>query len=191
MDYYKNIDAAREFRSPGRFLFVLLYSCIIAFSCSNRKDLIDQKLYEGPLSSLDSISTLLSDSAEVVMRLTAARQNDFESGDTEWPQGFKLEIFGRNKNPETIFTANYVYYTKEEDLYRAEGNVEVENLKSGDKLNTEELFWNPTEEEFHTEKFVTIKSDDEVHTGEGMKGNQDFTNYQILKPTGTFLIEDN
>ena len=37
---------------------------------------------------------------------------------------------------------------------------------------------------------MTIKSEDEVHTGEGMESNQDFTEYRILKPSGTFTLED-
>jgi hypothetical protein len=53
------------------------------------------------------------------------------------------------------------------------------------------LYWNQKEEKFYTDKFVTIKSEDEVHTGEGMESNQDFTEYRILKPSGTFTLEDN
>ena len=139
---------------------------------------------------MDSIHTLLSDSANVVLRLTAPRQNNFENGDQEWPNGFLLESFDSDGVGESRLQANYVYYTKKENLYRAEGNVIVQNFENGDELNTEELFWNSQDEEFFTEKFVTIKSDDEVHTGEGLEATQDFTEYRILKPSGTFLIEE-
>ena len=176
-------------QSHDRFLFVAL-AFFTLLSCNDRKELIDQKLYEGPLSSMDSINTLLSDSAKVVMHMKAAKQNDFENGDTEWSEGLFLESFGDEGESRTTFRANYVYYTREENLYRAEGNVIVKNLANGDELNTEELFWNPSDEEFYTEKFVTIKSEDEVHTGEGLRANQDFTSYRILKPTGSFVLED-
>lgn len=159
------------------------------WACSDRKGLVDQKLYEGPLSTLDSIKTLLSDSADVVLRLTAPRQNNFENGDQEWPEGFLLESYDHGKS-ESRLEANYVFYTKLENLYRAEGNVRVKNFENGDELNTEELFWNSKEERFFTDKFVTIKSDDEVHTGEGLDATQDFTEYKILKPSGTFYIEE-
>ena len=174
----------------GRFLFLSVLGCLLALSCNNRKDLVDQKLYEGPLSSMDSINTLLSDSARLILHMKAPRQNDFENKDTEWPKGLFLESFGTGGQAKTIFKANYVYFTYEENLYRAEGNVIVQNLENGDELNTEELFWNPDDEEFYTEKFVTIRSDDEVHTGEGLKANQDFTSYRILKPTGSFVLEE-
>lgn len=124
------------------------------------------------------------------MHMKAPRQNDFESGDTEWPEGLFLESFGDEGESTTTFMANYVYFTRAENIYRAEGNVVVKNLENGDELNTEELFWNPEKEEFYTDKFVTIKSDEEVHTGEGLRANQDFTYYRILKPTGSFVLDD-
>jgi LPS export ABC transporter protein LptC len=179
---------AREIVSPGRFLLIALLTTII--SCSDRKGLIDQKLYEGPLSTLDSINTKLSDSASVVAVLKAPRQNNFENGDQEWPDGFLLESYDSDGTSESRLIANYVFYTDKDKLYRAEGNVIVQNFENGDELNTEELFWNSEEEKFFTDKFVTIKSDDEVHTGEGLDATQDFTEYKILKPSGTFLLKE-
>lgn len=190
MSFFKNISTAKRFISPGRFLFALVFGALIGAACEGRKDLVDQKLYEGPLSSMDSINTLLSDSAKLVMHMVAPRQNDFENGDKEWPYSLFLESYGEDGKSETTFSANYVFFTRKENVYRAEGNVVVENLATGDRLNTEELFWSPTKEEFYTEKFVTIKSEDEVHTGEGLTANQDFTEYRIMKPAGSFTLED-
>ncbi len=173
---------------PGRFLVLGLW--VVFLACNQRKDLIDQPLYEGPLSSMDSAITQMSDSGLVVMKLETALQNNFENGDREWPSGFRIHWYNKRGQVTSFFTANYVYFTKAENLYRAEGNVIVKSYANQDELNTEELFWNQTEEKFFTDKFVTIKSDDEVHTGEGMQSNQDFTEYRILKPNGTFTLED-
>jgi len=171
---------------PGRFLLLAL----IVIACDQPKELIDQPLYDGPISSLDSIYTVLSDSGRFVMQIQSPHQNEFENGDTEWPEGVFVEYFDKAGNVTTMFSANYVYYDKAEKLYHAVGNVVVRNHEKGDELTTEELFWNERKEEYYTEKFVTIKSDDEVHTGEGLKANQDFTEYSILKPSGTFILED-
>ncbi len=183
----KNIIAAWK-AIPGRFLVLGLWCILIA--CNQRKDLIDQPLYDGPLSSMDSAVTYLSDSAIIVMKMSFSKQNNFENGDREWPEGFHIDWFNSRGQVTSYFKANYVYFTKSENLYRAEGNVIVRSNAKGDELNTEELYWDQTEEEFYTDKFVTIMSDDEVHTGEGMKSNQDFTEYRILKPSGTFIMED-
>lgn len=171
-----------------RIFFLGIFLLILG--CSQDKDLVNQKEYEGPLSSLDSINTLLSDSARIIMHMEAPRQNNFENGDQEWPNGLFLESYDKNGEVTTIFKANYVFYNGEENLYRAEGNVIVRSNESGDELNTEELYWDPTAEKFYTEKFVTINTDGEVHTGEGMEAKQDFSSYRILKPRGTFTLED-
>lgn len=125
------------------------------------------------------------------MRIKSPHQDDYEIGDIEWKEGVHVEYFDGNGEVSTIFSANYVYYTKKEKLYHAEGNVIVRNLENGDELNTEELFWNEGEERYYTDKFVTIMTDGEVHTGEGLDANQDFTEYKILKPSGTFSLENN
>ena len=159
--------------------------CLFIFfnACDQRKELVDQPLYEGPVSILDSASTFVSDSGLFVMHIEAPTQHEFESGD--------IEYFDRQGNVTTLFSANYVYYTKNEELYHAKGNVVVRSNETGDELTTEELFWDEVKEEYYTENFVTIKSDGEVHTGEGLKANKDFTSYQILKPSGTFTSADN
>lgn len=181
-------NAVLEF-FPNRFLILgllLLYN----LSCQQRKELIDEPLYEGPLSSMDSVNTIVSDSGIFVMRLVAPHQDEFESGDLEWNQGVYVEYFNDRGIINTIFSANHVTYNKAEKLYHAVGDVEVKNLQNGDELNTEELFWDEAKERYYTEKFVTIKSEGEVHTGEGLDANQDFTNYKILKPSGTFSIDE-
>ena len=175
-------------RFSGRFLILGL--CLVILACNQRKELIDLPLYEGPLSSMDSAITQMSDSGIVVMQLETALQNNFENGDREWPQGFYIEWYNSRGQVTSYFSANYVYFTKADNLYRAEGKVVVKSFVKQDELNTEELYWNQAEEKFYTDKFVTINSEGEVHTGEGMESNQDFTAYRILKPNGTFTLED-
>ncbi|MEP0984520.1 LPS export ABC transporter periplasmic protein LptC [Ekhidna sp.] len=183
----RKIDATWKL-FPGRFFILTLW--VLFLACNQRKDLIDAPLYEGPLSSMDSAITQMSDSGIVVMQLETALQNNFENGDREWPSGFKIKWYNSRGKVTSYFSANYVFYTEADKIYHAEGNVIVRSNIKNDELNTEELFWNQSEEKFYTEKFVTIKSEDEAHTGEGMESNQDFTEYRILKPSGTFTLED-
>ncbi|NQZ76008.1 MAG: LPS export ABC transporter periplasmic protein LptC [Ekhidna sp.] len=171
-------------------IFILSLWWTFLFSCDQRKELIDAPQYEGPLSKMDSATTLVSDSGIVVMQLKTPSQNNFENGDREWPKGFKIDWYNSRGAVTSYFRANYVYFHKDKNLYHATGDVVVRSNVKKDQLNTEELFWDQKDEKFYTEKFVTIESDDEVHTGEGMESNQDFTEYRILKPSGTFTLED-
>ena len=173
--------------------FVWAIVCLLAcmgISCEDKKDILNQEVYEGPTISMDSIFTKMSDSARVRVILKAPKQNIFETGDREWSKGLYLEYLDKDGTILSTFKADYVYYTSQDDLYKAEGNVVVTNSDTGDELNTEELFWDPSKEEFFTERFVTIQEGDNIHTGEGLTADQDFSNYKIHKPQGTMFLDD-
>lgn len=163
---------------------------VLSSSCQKDSGKVINEVYEGPLIAIDSVYTEMSDEGKIVVKLRAPKQLDLANGDTEWPDGLYLEYLNMEGEITSTFVADYVYKDSKENVYRGEGNVVVQNRGNGDELNTEELFWDPVDETFYTDRFVTIKSDDEVHTGEGLKANQDFSSYQILKPSGTINIVD-
>jgi LPS export ABC transporter protein LptC len=169
---------------------IVISASTFLISCESRKELINEELYEGPTITMDSIYTMLSDSGKVVMILQAKKQLDFENEDREWPEGLFLQYLDDFGNVETTFKADYVIYKAAEDLYRGEGNVVVINTESGDELTTEELFWDPGAEQFYTDRFVTILSEDEIHTGDGLVAEEDFSSYKITNPSGTITVEE-
>ncbi len=173
-----------------RFFIGGIFLVILLTGCQKETEKVVNEVYEGPLITIDSVYTEMSDAGNIVVKLKAARQLDLFNGDTEWPEGLYLEYLNAEGVITSTFVADYVYKDAKENLYRGEGNVVVKSLSNGDELNTEELFWDPVKEQFYTDRFVTIKSEDEVHTGEGLTANQDFTSYQILKPSGTINIID-
>ncbi len=169
----------------GRFFIGVL----VLSSCGENADISDKPVYTGPIMSLDSVNTALSDSGLVVLRKQAPKEEQFENRDVEWPSGLALQYYDDDGNISSTFRSNYAFFDAKENLYKGTGNVIVMNVTNGDELKTEELFWDPSEEKFFTEKFVTIRSEDEIHYGEGLTANQDFSVYTILKPAGTFTIE--
>ncbi len=172
----------------GRFSVGITVFILLCF-CENRKELLTTEVYEGPTMEMDNVNMIMTDSFTLAVRLKAPKRLYFESGDEDYPDGLFLEYFEDDKLVCT-FRSNAAYYINAEDLYRGEGNVVVRNVDTDDILNTEELFWNPTEEKFYTDKFVTIVAGGEIHTGEGLTANQDFSSYQIHKPAGTISVED-
>jgi LPS export ABC transporter protein LptC len=136
------------------------------------------------------IYTLMTDSGRQAMKLEAPLQLDFDNGDKEYPEGLYLEYFGKEATPICTFESNSAIFTQETNLWRGEGNVRVKNLRNGDELTTEVLYWSPADETFYTDKFVTILSEGEIHKGQGLTANQDFSSYQILKPSGTINLRE-
>lgn len=163
---------------------------MILVGCGSSEDLSEKPVYKGPTMSLDSVSTALSDSGLVVLRKWAAKEDQYATRDVEWSEGLSLIYYDKNGEESSTFRSNYAFYYADSSLYKGTGNVIVKNVTSGDELNTEELFWNDKTGIFYTDKFVTIRSEDEIHTGEGLTANQDFTEYTILKPTGTITIQE-
>jgi LPS export ABC transporter protein LptC len=176
-------------RSTTGVFLVLLW---LAAACVSQKDkkILDREVYEGPSIEMDSVTLLFSDSARVKIKLKAPKQLIQENDDREFPDGVYIEFFDKAEKVSSVLVADRGYYIKKENHYKAEGNVVLYNVESKDELSTEELIWNPDKEKVHTDKFVTIKSEDEIHTGEGLTADQDFGSYTILNPSGTLSIDD-
>lgn len=145
--------------------------------------------YTGPGVEADNITTLYSDSARIKLKLVAQKQLEFLNGDREFPEGLYLEFYENDGSITSTMRADYCYYTKEDDLYKATGDVVIKGVKKKELLNTEELFWSQKEEKVFTEKFVRIEKDGEIHMGDGLEAKQDFSEYKMLKSRGTILLE--
>ncbi|NJN25679.1 MAG: LPS export ABC transporter periplasmic protein LptC [Cyclobacteriaceae bacterium] len=118
-------------------------------NCGSKIDELQEiQEYTGPIIEMGESTTYYSDSAVVKMKMDAPRQLEFANGDREFPEGLFLEFFDKQGNPTSTLRADYCYYTRKEDLYKATGNVIVKNLQNNDRLDTEELFWNEKKKRF-------------------------------------------
>ncbi|BDC98005.1 LPS export ABC transporter periplasmic protein LptC [Persicobacter psychrovividus] len=171
--------------------FIVLLLAVIGLSACHKKDAEVNHFvkYEGPMMEADSILTYYSDSARLVLSLNADKQLEYETGDREFPEGLYLEFFNKTGEIEATLRCDYCYYDKEKTEYKAQGDVVVKNAISGEKLNTEELYWNPKTKKVYTDKFVRIESDGQILMGEGLDADQDFTEYRIRSPKGTILLD--
>ncbi len=176
--------------SMGKFLFFLLGGFFM-MSCSDdtfvKKEFI---AYEGPVMEADSVTILYSDSAVVRVQIEAPKQFDYENGDREFPNTIFITFYEPDGNKSSTLEAKTAYFTKETNTYKAEGDVEVIGYLEPQKMNSEELFWEPDKEEIHTDKFVRIETEDQISTGTGLVAKQDFSTYRILKPSGTIYLDE-
>lgn len=139
--------------------------------------------------SLDSVNTMMTDSAEMQVRIIAPKEQAYNNGDKEWKKGLYLQYYDKEGAVTTTFKSDYAFYDREKHLYKGVGKVAVQNRMNGDELNTEELFWDPNEKRFFTDRYVTISTSTELHTGEGLTASEDFTYYKIIAPSGSFPLK--
>lgn len=173
---------------------IFLYSCFVCLfvACDithNTPNTIPI-LYKGPSIEMKNVIILYSDSARVKIRMKAPLQQQYENGNKIFEKGIFLEFYDKNKDIISTFESQYAEYTHETNLYKGVGNVIIINKQTNNTLHTEELFWDPYTKQVYTSKYVTITSDGEIHSGEGLVASDDFINYKITKPQGTMKIED-
>jgi len=164
--------------------------CALVFMSSCREDVDPSQLenYEGPTRVSHHIEMLHSDSAIVRTKLMGDLQLEFPNGDFEFPEGIEIHFFEIDGEVSSTIQADKGFYDRKEDLYRGEGDVRVHNLLKDQKLNSEELFWNPVEKMIYTEKFVTVQEKGRIINGTGLEADEGFNDYTIKKPTGILPI---
>ena len=169
--------------------FLSLLLLLTVFSCGKPTQDPDKiPKYKGPIMETANVQTLYSDSARLKIKLKAPLQQQFESGDGVYPKGIDLTFLDETGRITTTLRANYGRYDKETDSYLARGNVVVKNIAKNETLETEELNWSKQKQKITTNKFVKIRTADEILTGHGLEANQDFSRYRILKPSGIFSV---
>lgn len=164
---------------------------LIIISCGNPDQGIEEiPSYDGAIQQAEDMVLYHSENAKVKNKLVTSKFLEFANGDREFPEGLYFEFYDEEGNITSTLKANEAYYFKEEDQWRGRGDVEVKNIEQNQKLESEELFWKPKDEQIFTEKFVTITLPDKILYGQGLTAKQDFSTYHIKKPQGTFDIEE-
>ncbi len=167
------------------FLFVFT-----AFSCAENESTREILEYDGPLQEAENIIMHYSETADLKVRLEAAKLMEYENGDRDFPEGIYLEFYDETGAISSTLKADQAHYWKEKDLWRGRGNVVVKNYTNDDQLDTEELFWDPSVQEIYTDKVVIMTQGPDIMRGKGMKAAQDFSWYAWGDPEGVISIQE-
>jgi LPS export ABC transporter protein LptC len=158
-------------------------------SCDNpeqKKPLI----YEGPMREVENLELYHTENEKIKLKMMAPVFNELLNGDKEFPKGLDLQFYNELGKIKSTLHANNAYYFKEKDQWRGRGDVEVKNLESNEQLNTEELFWKQSEQKIFTDKFVTIRQQNDVIYGEGLEAKEDLSDWDILKMRGKLQVKE-
>jgi hypothetical protein len=63
-------------------------------------------------------------------------------------------------------------------------------MEKGEKLNTEELFWDRNEQLIYSKKFVKLTTGEQVVTGDGLTSEEPFDELIIDNPKGTLEVRE-
>lgn len=145
-----------------------------------------------PMEVQKNLHLEFTDSTYKKMELRAPLAESYptlEEPQREFRDGIDVQFYNDYGVQDSRLTAEYALQLINKDIWEARGNVVVLN-KKGEQLNTEKLFWDSKKEIIYTDEFVKITTPEEVIMGEGFKADQNFSEYEIYKVTGTINIED-
>ncbi|MEM1136414.1 MAG: LPS export ABC transporter periplasmic protein LptC, partial [Bacteroidota bacterium] len=181
-------------------LFLFFYSTGIIFlitsmiSCSDDEAInaleIDEKT---PLMTYLDVSTLYSQNSTVRLKIEAPLQYQFKNRDEVYPKGVYVEFFDSLGVKTTTLEADSGYHKALDDSYSVHGNVVVVNIEEGQQLNTEVLYWDKNTKEIFTDSITPVKitTQTEVINGNGLRAQQDFSEFQITGGvTGIFTMQE-
>jgi LPS export ABC transporter protein LptC len=175
------------------FCFIMrkyFYFILFIFIGCTQKENTQPLEYEGPLQEAENVELSYTENQLVKVKMKTPLLYEFKTGDREFPKGIYLEFYDETGILSSTLRADHAYYFKSEDKWRARGKVEVVNQEKNEQLNTEELFWFPAKEEILSEKFVTIRQQQTILYGEGLRAKQDMSSYTITDPQGEIEIEE-
>jgi len=147
-----------------------------------------------PDISGEKVEILYSDSGKVKMQLNAEEIKQYgktERPYIEFPKGIHVILFDDLLQPKSEILADYAKYFQEEKLWEAHGNVIAFNISTGEKLNTEELFWDESLQRIYSNSFSRIENKDGIFYGQkGFETNQKFTPIRLKSSKGSVNLKD-
>ncbi|HPR32375.1 MAG TPA: LPS export ABC transporter periplasmic protein LptC, partial [Prolixibacteraceae bacterium] len=139
----------------------------------------------------DTLEVLYSDSAVIRFRLTCPELKIYDDEDVpfkEFPKGFKMEQYDRDKRITSSIAASYGKYFEEKELWEAKQNV-VAVTENNDTLKTELLYWDEKKEKIYSDQFVKFIRKEQIITGIGFESDLQMKNWKILKVQGEIVVE--
>jgi LPS export ABC transporter protein LptC len=163
---------------------------ILMLAGCRQKDAATPIEYTGPLREAENVDMLYSENDKIKVKMKARKILEFKNGDQEFPEGLYLEFYNEAGILTSTLKCNNAYKFVDKNEWRGRGKVEVINIEKKQQLNTEELFWKPGPKKIYTDKFVTIKLENEVIYGTGLDAVQDLSSYTIRNPEGILEVKE-
>lgn len=169
---------------------------MLVCGCKNDIETIQALTSEKDLPDVTgfNIEMQYTDSGILKGKILAAevhQYNKVEEPYNEFPNGMTAIFYDRNGNETSFIKADYaIFYTKKQ-LWEGRKQVYGENRVSGEKIETEQIFWDQAEKRIYSDKFTKITRTDGIHIGEyGFDAEEDLSPIQLRGYSGRVTIKD-
>lgn len=134
-------------RDPIRLSVALLFlaGAILLFGCKGKKSAKEEDVQNMMTQQSENLRLVYSQNGNLSYRFETPLLERYELAREpymEFRKGVKVETYNDTTHlVESTLTANYAIFLENQQLWEAKGNVVATNAQ-GQKLETEQLFWN-------------------------------------------------
>jgi LPS export ABC transporter protein LptC len=173
------------------FAAALLMGCFFV-SCENDQEKVDALFKKQiAIEEAKNIESFLSQSGKVKARLTAPYMLRYQADSPymEFPHSLHVDFYDDSTVIESTLDARYAKYIEYDHKVLLRDSVLVQNIKNGDTLRTQELWWDQDKQEYYTDKPAQIYQRDKIIFAKyGLKAAQNFTSYSLYGSSGPMLV---
>lgn len=171
-----------------------LGSAILLLSCGGQNNAdTEQNLERVVTHKTDTLSIFQSENGKTKYKFESPLMEVYEHAKqpyTEFREGLFVTTYNDSTMAvESTLRADYGLMLEKQDLWEAKGNVVVTNAK-GEKLETQQLFWNRKTKRIYSNVDSKITSGNNVYVGEGFESDEEFKDWEFRRTVGTFEFEE-
>ncbi len=145
-----------------------------------------------PIRITLNVTYEFTEAGKLKNELYASRAEQYQEPDSSYSLlsgGFILTFYDENVEFDGRLSAENGFIRGDNSMMIARDSVVFVN-RDNETLYTEELIWVQDSAKVFTNKFVTIEREDDIIYGKGLISDENFTNYIIKSPTGTFFLTE-
>ena len=181
------------------FAAAFVLGCVLLMSaCENDPKVIDS-LFQKQVAIEEgkNIESYMSQGGKVKAKLTAPYMlryqgspgSSVDSPYIEFPRTLHVDFYDDSATVESMLDARYSKYVEYDHKVLLRDSVIVKNIRTGDTLRTQELWWDQDKQEFYTNKPAHIYQRDKIiFANMGLRAAQDLKSYTTFDNSGPMLV---
>lgn len=172
---------------------LILLSAIFVCSCSRamKADTVIEESDKIPTVTTKNHSITYSENGKRAYRFSTKLMERYDLTEKpymEFKKGIKIETYDSLMAVKSELEADYAIYYEEDKLWEAKGNVKGQNV-DGDKIFTEQIFWNEKIDSVYSNVDTKIVRGEEVSLGAGFKADGELKNIEYWRTKGRILFD--
>jgi LPS export ABC transporter protein LptC len=176
----------------------LIVSSIVLFAFACKSDIQKVAAFANeinlPEQSARNLGMAYTDTGKLQMKFFTPVLNHYTNTEKpyyEFPAGIEVNFYDENEKISSTITAKYTILMEDSQLWEARDSVVARNIETGEKIETEQMFWDQAKQRIYSKVFTKITNEDGIYYGEkGFEATQDLTYYRLIGSTGTVRVQD-